>query len=58
MLTLGREDDIYESGTENVTWPVYYNANNLYLHANANWYSIDVSYTHVNDYWGQIGLSI
>ena len=31
--------------------PINYGAANLYPQPNANWYSLDISYTHMNDYW-------
>jgi hypothetical protein len=34
-----------------IQWPINYNTD--YSYPNANRYSVDISYTPMNDYWGQ-----
>ena len=33
--------------------PVNYSADNLHPQPNADWYSLHLSYTHMNDHWSQ-----
>lgn len=45
MTYMNQEPEILEG-------PIDYNADNLYPQPNPKWYSLDISYTHMNGYWG------